>query len=65
MKERAKSNINSGFHKTDEQKGKVGGRREGHKPQETLYDREQTMGWQREVRGGWARCVMGTKEGTC
>ena len=26
---------------------------------------EQTKGWWREVGGGWARWVMGIKEGTC
>ena len=40
-------------------------RRVGNKPQETLNDREQTMGWLREVGGGWARWGMGTNEGTC
>ena len=40
-------------------------RREGNKPQETLNDRGQTEGWQREVVGRWARWVMGIKEGTC
>ena len=45
------------------------GRWEGSVERETshkrLNDREQTMGWWREVSGRWVRWVMGTKEGTC
>ena len=41
--------------------GKTG---EGNKPQEILNDREQTIGCWRDMSGGWARWVMGIKEGT-
>ena len=34
-------------------------------PKETLNDREQTMGWWKEVSGRWAKWVVGTKEGIC
>ena len=46
-----------------------GEEREGNKPQEILNDREQTVlpegGRGDGLDGGWARWVMGTKEGTC
>ena len=47
--------------KTDEHTG--GG--EGNKPEETFKVREKNEGWWREVGGGWAKWVMGIKEGTC
>ena len=51
--------------KTDEHKGSVGKKEKREKPQESLNDKEQTMSWQRDVGGRWARCAMGIKEGTC
>ena len=42
-----------------------GGEEERGKQAEALNDREQTMGWQREVGGRWAIWVMSTKGGTC
>ena len=40
------------------------GKEKRGKPQEILYNREQTEGWWREVGGEWARPVSGIKEGT-
>ena len=50
--------------KTDEHRGR-GKKREGSKPEESFHYREQTEGCWREVGGGWAKWVMGIKEGTC
>ena len=36
------------------------------KREQTIRDyREQTEVWWKDVRGGWAKWVMGTKQGTC
>ena len=51
-------NISKGKEKQDKN-------REGGKPWETLKYREQTEGCWRKVQGGWAKWVMGIKEGTC
>ena len=53
------------INQTDEYIAREGEKKERNKPQDTLNDREQTMGWQREVSRRWARWIMGTKEGTC
>ena len=42
-----------------------GKRREGNKPQETVSDGEQLWVDRGKWVGGWARWVMGIKEGTC
>ena len=44
----------------------MGGEKSGEKkPQDAFNDREESVGWWREVGGWWARWVMGIKEGTC
>ena len=40
-------------------------KREGNKPREMIKYGEQTEGCWREVGEGWAKWVMGTKDGTC